>query len=63
MVKVLLTSGKRKSAIARATIKEGKGKIRINSLALEVYGTPLIREKIKEPLYIAGEKLVKKLDI
>jgi small subunit ribosomal protein S9 len=63
MVKVLLTSGKRKTAIARATIKEGKGRIRINSMALEVFGNPLIREKIMEPLLLAGEKTIEKVDI
>ena len=63
MVKVLLTSGKRKTAVARATVKEGKGRIRINSTPLEVYGSEIIREKIKEPIYLAGDKIAGKLDI
>ena len=39
MVKIINTSGKRKTAIARATIKAGKGVIRVNSVPLEKYGT------------------------
>ncbi|NVO66497.1 30S ribosomal protein S9 [Methanofollis tationis] len=52
MVKVVNTSGKRKTAIARATLKEGKGRIRINSVPLEVYGTELARMKVSEPLLL-----------
>ncbi len=56
MAKVINTSGKRKTAIARATLREGRGVIRINSVPLESYGTDLTRMKISEPLllYPAG---------
>ncbi|MDD1658965.1 MAG: 30S ribosomal protein S9 [Methanomicrobiales archaeon] len=50
MVKIINTSGKRKTAVARATFKAGKGRIRINSVPLEIYGTELARMKISEPL-------------
>ncbi|WP_298668901.1 30S ribosomal protein S9 [uncultured Methanofollis sp.] len=50
MAKVVNTSGKRKTAVARATLKEGNGRIRINSVPLEIYGTELVRMKISEPL-------------
>ncbi len=50
MVKIINTSGKRKTAVARATFKAGQGRIRINSVPLEVYGTELARMKISEPL-------------
>jgi len=63
MTKVLLTSGKRKTAIARATIKEGTGKIRINSTPLEVYGNAIARYKIMEPIILVGEKPLSKIDI
>ena len=52
MVKIINTSGKRKTAIARATMKTGKGRIRINSVPLEIYGTELVRMKISEPLLL-----------
>ncbi|MCU0630506.1 MAG: 30S ribosomal protein S9 [Methanoregulaceae archaeon] len=52
MVKIINTSGKRKTAIARATMKAGKGRIRINSVPLEIYGTELVRMKISEPILL-----------
>ncbi len=52
MAKIINTSGKRKTAVARATLKSGKGRIRINSVPLEIYGTELIRMKISEPLLL-----------
>lgn len=50
MVKIINTSGKRKTAIARATLKAGKGRIRVNSVPLELYNNELVRMKITEPL-------------
>ena len=52
MSKVINTSGKKKTAIARATVKEGKGRIRVNSVPLEIYGTELARMKIFEPILL-----------
>ena len=61
--KVLLTSGKRKTAIARATVKAGKGRIRINNIPLEILEPKIAREKIMEPLMHAGDEVWKQLDI
>jgi small subunit ribosomal protein S9 len=61
--KVLLTSGKRKTAIARATVKTGKGRVHINSVPLEIYEPKDIRDKILEPLLLAGDNVWKQLDI
>jgi len=61
-MKTVHKSGKRKSSIARATIKEGKGQIRINSKLLENYTPSLARDKIMEPLHIAGD-IIKKIRI
>lgn len=61
--KVLLTSGKRKTAIARATVKAGKGRIRINNIPLEIVEPKIAREKIMEPLMHAGDEVWKQLDI
>jgi small subunit ribosomal protein S9 len=52
MSKVINTSGKRKTAIARATFREGKGRVRINSVPLEIFRTELIRMKVSEPLLL-----------
>ena len=60
--KVINTSGKRKTAVARAAVMKGSGKVRINKIPLDVYGTELARLKVTEPLTIAGKK-ADKLDI
>lgn len=56
------TTGKRKSAVARATIKEGSGNVYINDRALEVYEPELARLKISEPLRLA-EDVTEEVDI
>jgi small subunit ribosomal protein S9 len=60
--KTINSSGKRKTSIARASFKEGRGVVRINKKLLNVVEPQLIREKIQEPLDLAGE-LAKQLDI
>lgn len=62
MVKIINTSGKRKTAIARATLKAGAGIIRINSVVLPAYGTELTRMKISEPLLLIPDA-VKDVDV
>jgi len=57
-----VTSGKRKTAVARAHIKKGSGRVRINSIPLEIYGNELSRLKIQEPLILAGDR-ISKVDI
>jgi small subunit ribosomal protein S9 len=61
-MKAVHVSGKRKRAIARATLTKGKGTIRINSLALEAYNPRMAQLMIQEPLTLAGD-LAKKVDI
>ena len=61
--KVLVVSGKRKTAIARAVIKPGIGKIRINRIPLEIFEPKIAREKIMEPLIQAGDEVWKQLNI
>lgn len=60
--KVVNESGKRKTAIARATIKKGQGRVRINKRPLEIHEPELARLKINEPLMLAGDR-AGKLDI
>lgn len=55
-------SGKRKSSIARATVKEGKGRVYVNNVNLDVYEPKLYRMRIREPLILSGD-IVKKVDI
>ena len=60
--KIIHAVGKRKIAVARATLKPGAGRIRINSRPLELWGPKYLVMKIKEPLVIAGD-ISKKVDI
>jgi len=56
--KVFVAKGKRKSSIARATIKEGKGMIRINSKGMQSYNTnKYVQEIIREPLLFLGNEV------
>jgi len=52
--KVIVARGKRKEAIARATIKSGNGAIRVNRVLLESYSNPFVREIIREPIRYIG---------
>ena len=55
-MKPIHVSGKRKRAIARATLKRGTGKVRINKIPLAVFQPKMARLKIKEPLLLAHEQ-------
>ena len=61
-MKPILTSGKRKRAIARATTRPGNGIVKINNLILDCYGSKMYRLKLKEPLIIAAD-VANKVDI
>jgi len=60
--KFVNTSGKRKTAVARASVKKGKGLIRINRIPLELHEPEIARWKIMEPVTLA-EDLVNKVNI
>jgi small subunit ribosomal protein S9 len=54
--KLALETGKRKTAIARAVVKPGKGRIYINDISLDYMTPEVARMKILEPLIIAGDR-------
>jgi len=54
-VRVVVSTGKRKTSLAKATIKEGTGRIRINGRPLEIQQPELARMRIMEPLILFGE--------
>ena len=56
-MKVVHTVGKRKTSIARATAKEGKGRIRINKKPIEIIEPRYINMKLMEPVILAGEAI------
>ena len=61
-MKIVTVAGKRKRAIARATIRQGKGIVKINNLVLDFYEPRIARLKLREPLIIAGD-LIDKVNI
>lgn len=59
---IVLTTGKRKSAVARATVRKGMGLVRFNDRPLELVEPELVRQKIQEPLLMVGDR-ARNLDI
>ena len=55
MPKIIHESGKRKTSVARATLKQGTGKVKINNKMIDVYEPKLMRLKLQEPLILAGD--------
>ena len=54
-MRVVVSTGKRKTSLAKATITDGTGKIRINGRPLEIQQPELARMRIMEPLILFGE--------
>ena len=52
---VIFTTGKRKRAIARASVKPGSGKVLINGKPLENYKNEVLRLRLQEPLILTGK--------
>ena len=61
-MKNIHASGKRKSAIARATLMQGSGLVRVNSIPIDFIEPKISRLKLKEPLILAGD-VAGKVDI
>jgi len=59
---MIISVGRRKAAIARAVVRDGKGHVFVNGRALDVYEPELARLKISEPLTLAPE-IAKLVDI
>ncbi|HDJ50960.1 MAG TPA: 30S ribosomal protein S9 [Thermoprotei archaeon] len=57
--KVIVATGKRKTAIARAYIRPGIGRVWINRKPLPLVEPEIARLTIMEPLVLAGEKALK----
>ncbi|MBI3027866.1 30S ribosomal protein S9 [Candidatus Woesearchaeota archaeon] len=62
MTKMINASGKRKTAIARATLRQGSGFVRVNNIPLEFVSPKISRLKLMEPLILAGD-IANKVDI
>jgi small subunit ribosomal protein S9 len=57
------TSGKKKTAIARATVREGEGRVRVNAQPVELIEPETAKLKMLEPFRIAGDDLRGTVDI
>jgi len=57
------TSGKKKTAVARATVRDGGGRVRVNSQPVELVEPEMSRLKMLEPFRIAGDELREEIDI
>ena len=55
--KIVNTSGKRKTAVARATLQKGSGLVRINKKPVELYDPEVARWKIMEAIKIADNHM------
>ena len=60
--KVMIISGKRKTAVAKAVLRSGAVKITFNNYPLNLVNPETARMKLMEPLLVAGEK-AKNIDI
>ncbi len=61
-MKNIHASGKRKMAIARATLKQGNGIIRVNGIPIDFIHPKISKLKLREPLILAGD-VANKVDI
>ncbi|MCY4729000.1 30S ribosomal protein S9 [Natronomonas gomsonensis] len=57
------TSGKKKTAVARATVRDGSGRVRVDSKPVELVEPEQARLKMLEPFRIAEEDLRDSVDI
>lgn len=61
--KVVVNTGKRKTAVARAVAQRGKGKVFINEIPIELLKPDVARLRAMEPLEIAGHDVTDKVDV
>ncbi|ALL02071.1 30S ribosomal protein S16e (S9p) [Pyrodictium delaneyi] len=62
-IRIVISSGRRKTSIARAVIKPGKGRVWINGVPIEIWPIEMARWKMMEPLLLAGQDIANSVDI
>ena len=55
VAKIIHVSGKRKTAIARVTLKQGNGVVKINHRLISTVKPEALRMRIEEPMILAGD--------
>ncbi len=61
--KIITISGKRKTATAKATIRTGKGRIRVNNVPIEIFEPQMARLKMMEPLLHVDTDVRNQIDV
>ena len=61
--KVVVATGKRKTAVARAVAHKGTGKVFVNDIPVELMKPDVARLKVFEPLEVAGHDVADKIDV
>lgn len=59
---IIFATGKRKTSVARATLKAGDGKVLINNVPLDIYEPEFGRLRIRE-VFLLADKTAEKYDI
>ncbi len=59
---VIVTSAKRKTAIAKCILRPGKGRVLVNGVPVELIPMEVVRLKVMEPLLLAGENIRNSID-
>ena len=54
--RLILVTGKRKTAIARAIVRNGSGNVFVNGIPLSTFTPEIARMKIYEPVLLSGER-------
>ncbi|ADN49497.1 30S ribosomal protein S9 [Vulcanisaeta distributa] len=61
--RVVIAVGKKKTAIAKAVIRPGIGRVKVNGVPIEIWPIEMARMRMMEPLLLAGKELTSKVDI
>ncbi|CAD8052712.1 unnamed protein product [Paramecium primaurelia] len=61
--KLVQTFGRKKNAVASASIREGKGLVRVNGAPIELVNPAPLRQKALEPLLLLGQVRTGRIDI
>lgn len=60
---VIVSTGKRKKAVATAIIKPGSGKVKINGVPAEMIPNTMARIKVLEPILLIGKEIRSLIDV
>ena len=61
--RIVISVGKRKTSIARAVIRPGHGRVRVNGVPIEIWPIEMARLKMMEPILLLAPELRNSVDI